>query len=398
MHSRILRYSFPIGLLALALVTGGCRGVQTLTDPGQGGGGTLPATQSGVKRIIVVSMVGRSFDHLFGKFTPPSGQTVNGIQPGVKGYSQLDSGGATVTPFQQTASSIPDLPHSRSTYVTAWDNGAMDKYAATMGDNSMGYYTSSMPGVDTLWSLASSYALADNYFPSVMGTSPPNPLYLISASDNNNPASLQPAFGPCNTTTSQSPALTYKNLGDQLNSAKISWAWYQENYGQCGNGYVVTHNPFQYFTSTNNSPNLQNLAAFNAALASGTLPPISFVQPSDRDGGHAGSGTITESMNWLNNLVQQVKASPDWDSIAIVVIWNHSGGFWDHVSPPQVDSQGLGARVPMLVISPFAKAGYVSHVQMDDVSILKFIHWNWNLPSLNAREDQDNDIKDMFQF
>jgi len=96
--------------------------------------------------------------------------------------------------------------------------------------------------------------------------------------------------------------------------------------------------------------------------------------------------------------VAQVKASPEWDSIAIVVIWDEGGGFWDHVPPPQIDSQGLGIRVPMLVISPYAKAGYVSHVRMDHVSVLKFIQWNWSLGTLNAREDQSPDIRDMFQF
>jgi phospholipase C len=160
----------------------------------------------------------------------------------------------------------------------------------------------------------------------------------------------------------------------------------------------MVQNPFQYFTSTHDAPQVQNIANFFSQLNSGNLPAVSFVQANDRNSGHPGSGPIGESLNWLNDFVSQVKATSAWDSIAIVVIWDEGGGFWDHVPPPQVDSQGLGIRVPMLVISPFAKAGYVSHVRMNHVSILKFIQWNWSLSSLNARNEQGNDIRDMFPF
>ena len=84
-----------------------------------------------------------------------------------------------------------------------------------------------------------------------------------------------------------------------------------------------------------------------------------------------------------------------WPTCAIVVIWDSSGGLWDHVPPPKLDSQGAGPRVPMLVISPFARKGYISHVQMDDVSILRFIQENFGLAPLNARNQQSNDLSDM---
>jgi phospholipase C len=87
-----------------------------------------------------------------------------------------------------------------------------------------------------------------------------------------------------------------------------------------------------------------------------------------------------------------------WSNAAIIVIWDTSGGWWDHVPPPQVDAQGHGARVPMLVISPFSKTNHISHARMDTVSILKFIQTQFGLPPLNSRNQMSNDLSDMFNF
>ena len=101
----------------------------------------------------------------------------------------------------------------------------------------------------------------------------------------------------------------------------------------------------------------------------------------------------------LDGFIKEVQASPVYQKAAIIVIWDSSGGWYDHVPPPQTDpGQGLGMRVPMLVISPFAKKNYISHVQMDDVSILRFIQQTFGLPPLNARNSQSNDLSDMFSF
>jgi phospholipase C len=113
---------------------------------------------------------------------------------------------------------------------------------------------------------------------------------------------------------------------------------------------------------------------------------------------HPGSGAVTNGITWLDGFIKQMQASPVWANSAIIVIWDSSGGWWDHVPPPQIDAQGFGPRVPMLVISPFAKKNYISHVQMDDVSILRFIQGTFGLQSLNARNQISSDLADMFQF
>lgn len=378
-----------IAAIALTLVS--CRGLvpeDQLPDPDSG----LPATATPVKRIVVVVMQNRSFNHLFGMFPG-----VNGIRPGTPGFMQNDANGNPVTPHLLTNGDIPDLRHSHLDYRAMWNNGAMDRFAEVNGSLALGFHDNSIEGVDQLWNLAQQFALADNYFQSVMGAAPPNPLYLVAASDDDRVFSVQPAFGPCNQQDSEARPYTFRHVGDQLNDRGIAWAWFHERFGECGN-YVPQQNPFQYFQSSQGSDHLRDLSDFFLRLDVGELPPVSFIQPGPSNSTHPGSGPISRGLNWLNALVQRIQGSSSWDSIAIVVVWDESGGFWDHVPPDQVDSQGLGPRVPMLVISPFAKRGHVSHVRMDHVSILRFIQRNWNLSTLNARNEGSQDIGDMFQF
>jgi len=384
--------TFSALLIALsALTLASCRGVvgaDQLPNPDAG----LPATASPVKRVVVVVMQNRSFNHLFGMFPG-----ANGIQPGTPGYMQNDANGNPVTPHLLTSLEHPDLEHSHIDYRTMWHDGAMDRFAQINGSLALGFYDNSTDGVGKLWGYAQQFALADNYFASVMGAAPANPLFMVAASDDGRTFSVQPAFGPCNQADVEARPYTFRNVGDQLTGRQIDWAWFHERLGECGN-YVPQQNPFQYFTSTQGSGHIKDLADFFHRLDIGELPPVSFIQPGPSNSTHPGSGPINRGLNWLDALVLRIQNSGSWDSIAIVVVWDESGGFWDHVPPPQVDSQGLGPRVPMLVISPFAKRGHISHVRMDHVSILRFIQWNWNLGTLNSRNEQSQDIRDMFQF
>lgn len=338
-------------------------------------------------------MQNRSLDHLFGTFPG-----VNGIQPGTPGYTQVDAAGNSVSAFFLTDTGIADMPHLRGNLLKDWNNGLMDKFAFYSGDNALGHYDATTPGVDLLWNWARQYALADNFYASVMGDAPSNQLYLIAADDNNFGFTIQPFYGPCNTLTTTPAPYTFPHVGDQLSGKGLTWAWYHESYGDCAH-YVPQENPFQFFTTSQNSSHLRDLTAFSSDLAAGQLPSVSFVQPGPLHSTHPAAGyAISHGLQWLDGFIRQIQNSPVWPNTAIVVIWDSSGGLWDHVPPPQVDSQGLGPRVPMMVISPFAKKGYISHVQMDDVSILKFIQSTFGLPPLNARNQLSNSISDMLSF
>jgi len=394
---RLIALVSLFGALCLSVACGGAAGSATntppITPPPPTPTPSAAPDISSVKNIVVVIMQNGSLDHWFGTFPG-----VDGIRPGVPGFVQTDAAGKSVSPALLTRTAVADLPHSRAAYIKDWNNGAMDGFAHQGGATALGYYDNTIPGVDLLWKWAQQFAIGDKFFSSVMGDAPTNQLMMIAASDNDTPFSLQPVFPPCNTDLKVGSAYTFQNLGDQLTSKGVSWAWFNENLGNCGGGYISQENPFQYFTSTHASSNMRDLSEFSTMLAAGTLPAVSFVQPSPAHDTHPGSGDVKLGLSWLDDFLHQVQASSIWNNTVVLVVWDAGGGWWDHVPPPQVDSQGLGPRVPILAISPFAKKNYVSHVQMDHVSILRFIQKVHALVSLNTRNQASADLSDLFIF
>jgi phospholipase C len=380
-------------------------GSQTYTATATGSGGSAKATvtinvaptASPIQHVVVLILQNISFDHLYGKFPPVNGSTIEGLGPGIPGFTLVDAAGKSVSPFLLTDTAPAALPEGHKAYLADLDKGAMDKFAFTEGDISMGFYDNTIPGIQTFWNYAQQFALADHFFASVNGEAPSNQLYMVAAADNNSPFSAEPHFGPCNSPGIVAPAYDFPHVGDQLTTSKINWAIFQENYGTCG-AFSPLHDPFQFFVDTNNTPFIQDYSQFAGQIAAGTLPTVTFVSPGVGDDMHPGDGPISNGIKFTSNLVQQLQSSTLWPNTAIFITWDTGGGWYDHVPPPAVDAQGLGERVPFLVLSPFAKTGYVSHVVMDHVSILRFIQWNWGLPSLNDRNQKSGDVFDMFQF
>jgi len=377
--------------------------------------------RSAIKHLIVVVMQNNSFDHLFGTYP-----NANGLNPSAASYKQADQAGNTIQPQLLTNLSPADLNHTRTTYQAAFDSGKMDKYAWENGDMSMDYFDNTSVGtandgqqfgVSTLWNYAQQYALADNFFAAAMASEPSNMLYMISAGvgTGSDPYGY-PQLDACSAALFQqnqsngatiTPPLTFQNVGDQLSSAKISWTWYHEFFANEQNGtclhYVPQENAFQYFQTTANSANEQDFttSGFQSVLSSASLPSVTWVTIGPGHSMHPGQGNIANGIEWLDGFIQAVKGSSEWSSSAIIVLWDESGGWYDHVPPPQLSSTiGLGARVPVLMISPFAKNNFISHQQMDFVSILRFIQWNWALGQFSdstqaAREQMSGDICDL---
>ena len=381
---------------------------------------TEGATNSPITHLIIVMMQNHSLDNLFGTYPG-----VNGLNASLPSYSQVDAKGNTISPSRVKALSISDLTHNRPTYIASWDKGLMDKFASAEGDLSMQYYDNTISGlasdktswsIANLWSYAQQYALADNFFASAMNSEPAQEFYMVAATPFDlTTASSLPYYDPCSAVEQQKDGnaghiaapLTATTVGDQLTAAQITWGYYQSNYansqsGTCTN-YQPQEDPFQYFTSTQNTPHIQNftLASFQSDLNNGTVPSVLWIQPDGVQDMHPGSGNVLDGVEFLSNVVQDVQNSSIWPNSAIIVLWDESGGWYDHVPPPQIaNTEGLGARVPVLVISPYAKSNYISHQQMDFVSILRFIQWNWNLGELPAaaqaaREQQSGDLCDM---
>jgi acid phosphatase len=225
---------------------------------------------------------------------------------------------------------------------------------------------------------------------------------------------LQPANGPAqDAPETRLPLQDFDNIGDRLAAAGVTWAWFGGGWNDAKAGrpdrlFQYHHQPFAYFrrfalsrapvnatAGRGSSPGADSEASarflkdeddFDAALAAGTLPHVSFVKPLGESSGHPGQSSVVSEQEWVGEMVARIRKSPCWSKVAIFVIPDENGGLWDHVPPPLIDCWGPGTRVPMIIISPHARKGFVDHTQYETVSILKFIELRWNLPALNARD------------
>jgi phospholipase C len=201
------------------------------------------------------------------------------------------------------------------------------------------------------------------------------------------------------------PPSTVPDIGDTMNAAGVSWAYYggqwnaylanpNANYVLPNNQYCNICNFFQYSTSIMKNPasraNLKDTLDLTAAIANNTLPAVSFVKPDGWLDGHPASSKLILFEGFVKKIVDEVQANPAvWNSTAIVVTFDEGGGYYDSGYVQPVDYFGDGTRIPTLVVSPFTKAGHISHNYADHVSILKFIEANWGLPPVTGRS-RDN--------
>lgn len=205
------------------------------------------------------------------------------------------------------------------------------------------------------------------------------------------------------------PAQTQQHIGDLLNNAKVSWAWYSGAWGaalsaaQNGTSNVIYganltapnfqphHQPFNYFAdlapgTANRSQHLLDGglggSEFIKAIDSGTLPQVTFYKPQGNLNEHPGYTDVASGDQHIADVISHLQKSPQWNNMVVVVTYDENGGFWDHVAPPKADRWGPGTRIPALIISPFAKKGFVDHTQYDTTSILRFITHRFSLPTL----------------
>jgi phospholipase C len=203
------------------------------------------------------------------------------------------------------------------------------------------------------------------------------------------------------------PPLTNPTIGDRLTAKGISWAWYSGGWNAAAAGHAdplfqFNHQPFAYFAKyapgTAGAKHLRDETAFEAAVARGTLPAVSFVKPDGADNEHPGYTDLFSGEARTAALVQKIMRSPLWKSTAIIVTYDENGGFWDHVPPPTLDRFGDGTRVPTIVISPFAKRHYVDHTTYDTTSILALIERRFGLAPLTHRDATAAPLLGAFDF
>jgi phospholipase C len=372
-----------------------------------------PTLRSAIRHVVVIMQENRSFDDMFNGF------------PGADTVQQGDDEG-TMVPLQPVPLEAPfDPDHSHSSWEIDWDHGKMDGFTAEKAEHfpTPTYTYAYVPQSETapLWALAQQFTLADRMFQSNTGPSFVAHQYMIagqSAMADENPNDAQGPNGntgwgcdsPAGTTVAvlgpngtdipgPFPCFDYQTMGDLLDAGGINWRYYapaMEQSGYIWSAYdAIRHIRYgSDWTRNVISPNTQILADVPA----GKLAPVTWVVPAVQYSDHAASDSTPDGPDWVGDVVNTIGESQFWSSTVILVSWDDWGGWYDHVNPPKVDAMGLGFRVPLIVISPWAKHGYVSHDQHEFGSFLHFTEEVFGLPSLGTRDAVSDDLSDCFDF
>lgn len=356
----------------------------------------LPAAGSPIDHVVIIMQENRTFDNLFNGF-PGADSVQSGVSNG------------KVIPLQPVSlSDSRSLDNSHLSWVRAVNNGAMNGFAQTLA-----YSYVPEAEDEPYWTLAREYVLGDRMFESSSGPSYPSHQYLIagqSALIAENPSegwgcdagsdSLAPLIGPNGTevTPGLPPCFDYQTVTDLLNKAGVSWRYYAPD----PNDGFYELAAFQAVRHIRYSTDWQTKVIFPATrflvdIANNELAQVTWIVPDSDNSDHPGTGTAN-GPNWVASIVNAIGQSKYWNTTAIFVTWDDWGGWYDHVLPPKVDEMGLGFRVPLLVISPWAKHGYVSHTVHEASGFITFIEHNFNLGSLGQRDASADGFADCFDY
>jgi phospholipase C len=393
----------------LFLLLCGSSGAQ-VSDPkpaAAGGDSAAAGDMSVIQHIIFIVKENRTFDTYFGTYPGANGTTTATI-----------STGQTMN-LQHMPDPMPrDISgHGWFDAHTGVDNGAMDLFdiipGASQNGDLLGLSQLTQSDIPNYFKYAQHFVLGDNMFSSLEGASFANHLYTVGAQSGGAftvPAPAQQNSWGCDadagttvfvweadgTVTRPFPCLEFNTLADALESAGVSWTFYSPDQGQPGYTYSV----LDAINHIRNGPlwaNVKSDTQFAKDAKAGNLPAVSWVTTADTNNEHPPSSACAGE-NWTINNLNSLMQGPDWATSAVFLVWDDFGGIYDHVVPPVVDQFGLGPRAPLLVISPYAIAGKISHTQYEFSSVLKFIEERYGLPPLTDRDADANDLTDAFNF
>ena len=340
-----------------------------------------------------------SFDNYFGAYPTANGTLldattsqlsyVNGLPRNVC----LPYAESCVSPYLSTSEAQSDPVEGQLVYQMDYANEGTG-FGTYSGPQSMAYFDYHI--IAGYWDYAEEYGLSDNYFAPVLSTTTPNRLMLLSG---DTPVSSN--YGP-------PPYISYSStMMHQLDDAGVTWGYYDflSAYKGASNVY-----PLNYTEPPQEAlANIRNISELSHELVSGSgLPAVSFVNS-------LGAPYLTEHPPfnpttgelWAVSIINRIMKSSYWPYTTIFLTWDEGGGFYDHVTPPREftlnhsftnDLQGLGQRVPLLVISPYSKENFVSTTLLSHLSLLHFVEFNWHLPPLNQRVAESNLPLDFFDY
>jgi len=188
------------------------------------------------------------------------------------------------------------------------------------------------------------------------------------------------------------PCVNIKVLPDELSAKGISWRYYRGDNPWVAPLRQVRHVRFgPEWSDVTTEPN------FIPDVEAGRLPSVSWLTPPVGLSEHP-PGSVCEGENWTVRAIDAIMRSPEWKDTAIVLTWDDFGGFYDHVAPPHYDIFGLGPRVPALVISPWARPGFVDHRTLEFSSVLRMMEDVFGVSPLGARDRRADDMLEAFDF
>lgn len=413
----------------LLLTLNGCSGVSS-------GSGGVPIPQGKIEHVVVIVQENRTPDNLFhDPVLMTRGADIAG--------SGLNSLGQTIPLTAAPLGVDYDLSHAHSSFVAMYDGGKMDGadlipvqcYGTNCPPPTPQFKYVQASDVGPYFQMAEQYTFGDRMFqtnegPSfpahqflISGTSAPSATSNLFASENTHggtgcaaaPGATVPLIDPSgNESTSMFPCFEHATLPDELDAKGLSWRYYTMNAVSIWSGPNAIQHICQPQTQNGQLvctgkdwgnviiPPQQVLAD----IASNQLAAVTWVIPIGPNSDHAGSTLSAGGPSWVASIVNAIGASPYWSNTAIIVTWDDWGGWYDHVPPPQVIHDGTswgsgyvyGFRVPLIVISPYAKAAYISHANHDFGSILRFVEQNFGLPSLGYADARADNLSDCFDF
>ena len=381
----------------------------------------IPPGLTAIQHFVFIIQASRSFDHYFGAYP-----NVDGIVT-PSGCVGTGAPTACVASYHDTNLINRGGPYSAAAAAASIDNGLMDGFlaqslaaqgagkCATPGSNCapgtdpndvMGYHD--YHEIPNYWSYANLYVLQDRFFESVAAASLSSHLYMLAAQSGGYTGAAGQA---------QPASFAFPEITQFLNSGQVTWKFYAatgnvpDTQGGALTGTVAQTpqtpatftiwNPLPAFPAVKNdstqSSRIVDVSQFAKDAAAGALPQVSWVVPEFNTSEHP-QANIQTGMAYVTGLVNAVMQSSNWNTSAIFIAWDNSGGFYDHVPPPAVDQNGFGVRVPALVIGPFVRQGYVDHKTYSFDSWLRILEERFSLTPMQPRDNQAIDLFDAFDF
>jgi phospholipase C len=398
-------------------------------DAGSTASGSVPAGIHKIRHVVVIMQENRSFDNYFGTYPGAVGIPGLGGHPGKVPCIPDPKRHRCVRPFHDRQDFNHGGPHARGNSFADIDHGKMNGFIAQQersphwaswkpADDVMGYHTGA--DIPNYWAYAQDFVLDDHMFAPVASWSLPVHLYLVSLwsahctrhdvprscrNDPSSPAKPLPTI------------YAWTDLTYLLHNHHVSWRYYifrgiepdcdsnlNSSCAPVTQGPTTNPiwNPLHFFDTVKRDHQLGNIKSINAFFAAahkGALPAVSWIVPNGHVSEHPATAPISPGQTYVTGLVNTIMQSPDWDSTAIFLAWDDWGGMYDNLRPPRVDGNGYGLRVPALMISPYARQGYVDHQDLSFDAYAKFIEDDFLggqrlNPKTDGRPDPRPDVRE----